>query len=101
MAKVGKPYLNIPDGWFRRVKEENVSVLESAANAVASSLRSTAKGNGGGSPEVIVSMKKNRKGDPVALVLLAEPNGVAQQVKRGVVTRAAASNGLDVHRYSN
>lgn len=98
MAKVGKPYFNIPDEWFRQQKQAHRAQLEKAGEAVAASLRSTASGRDG-APEVIVSSGNDRNGAPKVLVLLAEPDGVAQQVKSGVVTRAAAANGLDVHRY--
>ena len=43
--------------------------------------------------------KRDRNGRPVALVALTEPNGVAIQSKYGTLTRAAAEEGADVHRY--
>lgn len=43
--------------------------------------------------------KRDRHGRPVALVSLTEPNGVAIQAKHGTLTRAAAEEGADVHRY--
>ena len=100
MARVGKVVLNIPDEWFIKQLQSQAPELEAAANKVGATLKSTAKSaNGDGAPNVLVSMKRDRGGRPVAMVILAEPNGVAQQAKRGVVTRAAAANGLDVHRY--
>lgn len=42
---------------------------------------------------------RDRNGRPVALVALTEPNGKAIQAKYGVLTRAAAEEGADVHRY--
>lgn len=45
-----------------------------------------------------VQTETNRDGDPVALVALTEPNGVAIEAKTGVLSRAARSAGLKVHR---
>ena len=48
---------------------------------------------------VTVTMKTDKHGRPVALVTLAHAKGLAMQAKEGTLTRAAASQGLDVHRY--
>jgi len=53
-----------------------------------------------GDVPVTVTMKTDRNGRPVALVTLAHAKGLAMQAKYGTLTRAAASQGLDVHRYS-
>jgi hypothetical protein len=41
----------------------------------------------------------DRNGRPVAMVALTEPNGLAIQAKHGTLTRSAAEEGADVHRY--
>lgn len=89
-GKNGKLFLNIPEDWFDQVREAMIPELESAANRVASRV----DGKTG------VRMQRDRKGRPVALITLQEPNGVLRQVKRGVLTRAAAQEGLDVRRYT-
>lgn len=89
-GKNGKLFLNIPEDWFDQVREAMIPELESAANRVASRI----DGKTG------VRIQRDRKGRPVALITLQEPNGVLRQVKRGVLTRAAAQEGLDVRRYA-
>lgn len=44
--------------------------------------------------------KRDRNGRPVVLTALRVPWGLSAQAKRGYLTRAAASQGLDVTRYS-
>lgn len=41
----------------------------------------------------------NPSGRPVSLVALTEVNGLAIQAKHGTLTRAAAEEGADIHRY--
>lgn len=93
MAKVGKPRLNIPDSWYKKNLSSLSPQLESKAQAVAGSVD--------GDVPVTVTMKTDRHGRPVALVTLAHAKGLAMQAKHGTLTRAAASQGLDVHRYSS
>lgn len=92
MAKVGKPRLNIPDEWYKNNLASLASQLESKVQAVAGSVE--------GDVPVTVTMKTDRNGRPVALLTLAHAKGLAMQAKHGTLTRAAASQGLDVHRYS-
>ena len=92
MAKVGKPRLNIPDSWYKKNISSLAPQLESKVQAVADSVD--------GDVPVTVTMKTDRHGRPVALVTLAHAKGLAMQAKHGTLTRAAASQGLDVHRYS-
>lgn len=91
MAKVGKPQLNIPDEWYRENLTALAPQLQAKAQAVASSVD--------GDVPVTVTMKTDRHGRPVALVTIAHAKGLAMQAKSGALTRAAASQGLDVHRY--
>lgn len=51
-------------------------------------------------PDVPVQMRleENAMGAPVALVTITHASGLARQAKDGVLTRAAASSGLDVSR---
>lgn len=92
MAKVGKPRLDIPDEWYKNNLASLASQLESKVQAVAGSVD--------GDVPVTVTMKTDRNGRPVALLTLAHAKGLAMQAKHGTLTRAAASQGLDVHRYS-
>lgn len=72
---------------------ENLSEpLLEAANQVAASVPSD--------HNVKVSSGVGRNGRPFAMVTLAEAKGLASQAKHGTLTRAAASNGLDVRRYT-
>lgn len=91
MAKVGKPTLDIPDEWYRENLKALAPQLAAKARAVASAVQ--------GDVPVTVTQKTDRKGRPVALVTLAHAKGLAMQAKEGTLTRAAASQGLDVHRY--
>lgn len=92
MAKVGKPRLDIPHSWYKKNLAALTPQLAAKAQAVAGSVD--------GDVPVTVTMKTDRQGRPVALVTLAHAKGLAMQAKHGTLTRAAASQGLDVHRYS-
>lgn len=66
------------------------------ADAVRGQGRKVSSGGGGANgAELPVRVYKNDDG--TAAVVLAHPSGVAQQAKHGVLTRAAASLGLEVH----
>lgn len=45
-------------------------------------------------------MKRDKNARPVCLVAMRTPEALMVQAKTGVLTRAAAGMGLDVHRYS-
>lgn len=45
--------------------------------------------------------KRDRNGRPVVLIALRTPGGLSAQAKHGYLTRAAASQGFDVTRYSD
>ncbi|MCT1710710.1 hypothetical protein M3B38_01740 [Dietzia cinnamea] len=63
--------------------------LEEAAKKVAAAVpRPTA-----------VQMGLDRNGRPLAMVAITLPNGLAIQARTGVLTRAAAGQGMDIHRY--
>lgn len=49
--------------------------------------------------KVGIVIESDRNGRPVAMIAIMEPWGLAAQAKHGVLTRAAAAAGLDVHRY--
>lgn len=83
-------WLDIPDEWFMDLLERAEPDLEAKANEVANSITGV---------ETTVTMRKDRNGRPVALVTLAEAKGIAMQAKHATLTRAAAAQGLDVHRY--
>ncbi|MBB1034648.1 hypothetical protein G6031_09630 [Dietzia sp. CQ4] len=44
-------------------------------------------------------MRQDRNGRPVVMVALTEARGLTAQAKDGVVTKAAAMEGLDINRY--
>lgn len=69
--------------------------LQDKAKAVAETLR-------GKIPEdvpVKVSNGVGRNNRPYSMVTIAHASGLPRQAKRGVLTRSAAENGLDVRRY--
>lgn len=47
---------------------------------------------------VEMRMEQNLLGAPVGLVTIMHPSGLGRQARDGVLTRAAAANGLDVTR---
>ncbi|MHD0024506.1 hypothetical protein ACQX2E_09580 [Corynebacterium diphtheriae] len=49
--------------------------------------------------EVITKVDRDRTGRPRGMVTIAHPGGLAMQAKHGVLTKAAAENGLDIRRY--
>lgn len=65
--------------------------LERAAREVQKNVPSNYK--------VGVIVDVDRRGRPRAMIAITEPGGLAAQAKHGVLTRAAAAAGLDVHRY--
>ena len=91
MAKKGSGlWLEIPDEWYQEALILTEPQLDAAAEKVASSISGV---------EVTVTAKKDRNGRPVRMVTLAEAKGIAMQAKHGTLTKAAASQGLDVVRY--
>lgn len=63
--------------------------LESAAKKVAASIPHP----------TATQMGLDRNGRPVAMLAITTANGLAIQARTGVLTRAAAEQGLDIHRY--
>lgn len=92
MAKVGKASLDIPDSWYKENLASLAPQLAAKAQAVAGAVE--------GDVPVTVTSKTDKNGRPVALVTIAHAKGLAMQAKHGSLTRAAASQGLDVHRYN-
>lgn len=89
MAKVGKGFVKLPDEFFKAVEAQYADKLEETGKAIASHIEG----------ETLVRMQPNREGRLTAIVYLAEPGGAAKQAKHGVLTQAAAAEGLDVRRY--
>lgn len=48
---------------------------------------------------VVTGSGVGRNGRPYGLVVIAQVNGLAHQVKHGTLTRAAAKRGIDTRRY--
>ena len=63
--------------------------LEAAARKTAAAIPYT----------TAVEMGLDRNGRPLAMLAIARPNGLAIQAKTGILTRAAAEQGMDIHRY--
>ena len=102
MAKVGKAFVKIPDSFFASIENAYAPQLEATAKAVAADMESEAARRVTSSnvvPETSVTMAKNKNGRLTAIILLRHPGALALQARHGVMTRAAARNGLDVHRY--
>ena len=102
MAKVGKAFVKIPDSFFEAIENAYAPQLEATAKAVAADIESDAVRrvtNSNVKPETSVTMAKNKNGRLTAIVLLRHPGALALQARHGVMTRAAARNSLDVHRY--
>lgn len=95
MAKAGKPKFLLNKETFRKVTATVRPDVEAAARKVAASVR-------GKVPDEVPVTTLSRHGNdgrPVVLVTIAHPSGLARQAKHGVLTRAAAENGLEVTRY--
>ena len=86
-----KPKLKLDPVGLNKALDEIISPqLEQKAKAVTSGISGLSTG---------VEMGLDRNGRPVAYAAITEPNGLAIQAKRGTLTRAAAVQGLDIHRY--
>lgn len=70
--------------------EHAAPVLEEAAKEVASRIRM----------ETNIVNGVNRSGRPFSMVLVVDKLSLIRQARDGVITRAAAESGLDVHRYA-
>jgi len=90
MAKDPEIMLDLPDEWFQEALKTIEPALDEVAEKVADSITGV---------EVTVTARDDREGRPVRLVTLAEAKGIAMQAKYGTLTRAAASQGLEVVRY--
>lgn len=86
-----KPTIRLDSkGVSRAVAQVVTPQLEAAAKRVAGGVVGASTG---------VEMDKDRNGDPVARVAITEPHGLAIQARTGALTRAAAAQGMDIHRY--
>lgn len=83
------------DAGFRDVLRQLAPAVAGAGEQVAGAARSKLPAGVG----VDVIHKTDRNGRPVALVTITHASGMARQANDGVLTRAAAECGLDVHRY--
>ncbi|MDK8242583.1 hypothetical protein [Corynebacterium coyleae] len=72
--------------------------LSSQVAAKGSAIRDAAASQVPDDVPVGMMMKEDKMGSPVALVTIMHPAGLALQARAGVLTRAAASSGLDVTR---
>lgn len=72
--------------------------LSGQVAAKGSAIRDAAAAQVPGDVPVGMMMKTDKMGSPVALVTITHPAGLALQASAGVLTRAAASSGLDISR---
>lgn len=84
-----------------KLKLDSAGLNKAMAKTVAPMLEEAAKevtaGISGYSTGVQSGLDRN--GRPVAYAAITEPHGMAIQAKHGTLTRAAAEQGLDIHRY--
>lgn len=89
MAK--KPSLRLdPKGLQKALDVVIAPQLEAVGHEVADGVAGASTG---------VEMGKDRNGRPLAMVAITEAKGLAMQARTGALTRAAAAQGLDIHRY--
>lgn len=95
MAQVGEPTIMLDsDRLMKWVRKNHAGTVSSAAHKVAASVRrKVPKG-----VEVVVNDHISAAGRPVSVVTIIHPSGLGLQARKGVLTRAAAENGLDVSR---
>lgn len=92
MAKAGVPRMRLDLPAFTQFLGEGVRPqLEAAGRRVQAGVPSNVP------TDMRVTM--NKKGRLAAVVTIVHPSGVSRQLKDGVLTGAAARNGLEVTRY--
>lgn len=96
MAGAGKPRFYLQPDEFAKAMELVAPDVTAHGKAVAATLSNSLPEG----VEVTTRQSVARDGRPVCLVTIAHPSGLARQAKHGVLTRAAAENGLEVTRYS-
>ena len=72
--------------------------LAGVVSEMAGAIRDAASAQVPDDVPVEMRMEENAMGAPVGLVTITHPSGMARQARDGVLTRAAASSGLDVSR---
>lgn len=75
--------------------------LNKALQALAPQIQAVGQKVADGVPnaQTGVEMGLDRNGRPLVMVAITEPKGLALQARTGALTRAAAAQGLDIHRY--
>lgn len=86
-----KPRVQITDEGARNIFRMLIPVVSEAGKSIAAKVP----------PDISANAvdRVDRNGRPVSIVALTEVNGLAIQAKHGTLTRAAAAEGADVHRY--
>lgn len=92
LAKKSKPFLKLDNKQIGKILESTAPAIHATAKNVAGSVEHW-------DHPVNVYDTHSEKGRPVSLVVLSHPSALAAQAKYGVLTRAAAKQGLDVHRW--
>lgn len=75
--------------------------LAGIVSAKAGAIRDAASAQVPDDVPVEMRMEENAMGAPVGLVTITHPSGMARQARDGVLTRAAASGGMDITRSSS
>lgn len=95
MAKAGKPRFKFNEQQFGEIMRQVQPAVSEHAQAVAAAAKAKLPADVSVETRDVVG----NDGRPVTLIAIAHPSGMARQAKDGVLTRAAASTGLEVTRY--
>ena len=95
MAKAGKPRFKLNRKAFGEVMRLTQPAVSAQARQVAESVQAQLPND----VPVDTMDTVSQDGRPVTLVTVMHPSGLARQANDGVLTRAAAQNGLEVTRY--
>lgn len=95
MAKAGKPRFTLNKKAFEQLMRQVQPQVQAHAKAVAETAQASLPADVPVETRDVVG----NDGRPVTLVAITHPSGAARQAKDGVLTRAAAANGLEVTRY--
>ena len=95
MATEGNPFFKLNRDQFASLAALVKDDVDAAGRAIAAA----AQENVPDDVEVTATESTDVNGRPTMLVTIAHPSGLGRQAKNGVLTRAAASQGLEVTRY--
>lgn len=84
-----------------KLKLDSAGLNKALQKSVAPQLKEVGEKVAAGIPgaETGVELGLDRNGRPVVRVAITQPDGLEIQARTGVLTRSAAQQGLDIHRY--